>query len=158
MRKIFPFFKARGLSKNIQIIFLIRCSKFQIMQATFKEARKKCCSYGTNLLSIKTAAKRRCLSGLAVNYPDIEGDYWTSGSDVGCDGNFKWCSVDRAFLKKEVQWGKGQPNLQRGDCVYTQLRSPGKNSSSLFTEDCSRKKKFICEVGVSKRASKRNFC
>jgi hypothetical protein len=116
-----------------------------VVKATFLEARQRCCSYGTNLLSIKTAAKRKCLSGLIRHYPEIAGEYWTSGTDFGCDGNFKWCSVDRALLKKEVLWGKGQPNLKKGDCVYTRMNAI-ETKSTLFTENCETKKRFICEV------------
>jgi len=98
-----------------------------------------------NLLSIKSNAKRICMAQLVKDYPDTTGEYWTSGSDTGCDGNFRWCSVDRAFLKEEVRWAKSEPNLKKGDCVWTNTNMEEKNSL-LYTDNCNAKKKFICEV------------
>jgi hypothetical protein len=119
---------------------LIKC------KADFEEARQICCSIGFSLLAIKTSMKGKVIANLAHHYSDIAGNYWTSGSDVGCNGNFKWCSVDRALLKGDVYWGENQPNLTKGDCVYTQIKSTKREKSFLFTEECSTKMKFICEV------------
>jgi len=82
---------------------------------------------------------------LTKDYPDIAGEYWTSGTDEGCDGNYRWCSVDRSFLKKEVQWGTSEPNNATGNCVWTRTSSNPKNES-LYVENCNTKKKFVCEV------------
>jgi len=114
-------------------------------QATNEEARQKCCSMGANLLSIKTFAKRKSLAKVAKDYPDTVGEFWTSGSDAGCDGNFRWCSVNRAFLKKEVNWAPSEPDRNRGDCVSTKIIS-NQGLLHLSTDECSVKKKFICEV------------
>jgi hypothetical protein len=54
--------------------------------------------------------------------------------------------VDREFIKKEVKWGRGQPDLKKGNCVYTRLHKNPLNESLLFTGDCKTKKKYICEV------------
>jgi len=122
------------------------------MQATQEKAREICCSMGMKLLSVKTSAKRKCLSKLTKDYPDTTGEYWTSGSDAGCDGNFRWCSVDRAFLKKEVTWAKSEPDTKRGDCVLTNTSKVERNSL-LLAENCNVQKKFICEVCISKLSS-----
>jgi len=82
-----------------------------------------------------------------MDYPDITGEYWTSGSDKGCDGNYRWCSVDRAFLKREVYWGPSEPNSENGDCVWTRTSSNPKNAT-LHVGSCDTKKKFICEVYI----------
>jgi len=106
---------------------------------------------GANLVSIKSNAKRKCMSRVIEGNPDTVGEFWTSGSDAGCDGNFKWCSVDRPFLKNEVQWAKAEPNVNRGDCVWTRTSSDSKELA-LSTDDCSAKKKFICEVTNQKQS------
>jgi len=100
---------------------------------------------GMKLLSLKTNSKHKTILKLTDKYPDTAGEYWTSGLDAGCDGNFRWCSLDRAFLKKEVYWAPLEPNRKRGDCVVTNTSIAHRNSL-LFTENCSVKKKFICEV------------
>jgi len=105
---------------------------------------------GANLLSIKSNNKRMCLCQLArFSFPDTAGEYWTSGTDAGCDGNFRWCSVDRSFLKDEVQWGNSEPNRKRGDCVVAKI-APDVKENVLSTENCDVKKKFICEVIIAK--------
>jgi len=85
---------------------------------------------------------------LTKDYPDIIGEYWTSGTDEGCDGNYRWCSVDRAFLKKQVLWGTSEPKNATGDCVWTRTTNNPKNST-LHVQKCSTKKKFICEVFIN---------
>jgi len=94
---------------------------------------------------MKSTGKRKCLPKLARDYPDIVGEYWTSGTDIGCDGNFRWCSVDRALLKEEVHWAPSEPDRSRGNCVWTRTSSSF-DATSLATENCEMKKKFICEV------------
>jgi Lectin C-type domain len=100
---------------------------------------------GMNLLSIKTSAKRRTLSNLASKYPDFIGDVWTSGTDKNCAGAFRWCSVNRAFNKKEVLWGAKEPNLKRGNCVMSKLHV-NESQNMLFTAACKDDKRFVCEV------------
>jgi Lectin C-type domain len=119
--------------------------KITVSQATYEEARKKCCSYGTSLLSIKTAAKRKCISKLTKDYPDIAGEFWTSGTDGECDGNYRWCSVDRAFLKKEVLWAPNHPSKNKGQCVSVKTH-PAAPNNTLQSASCDVKKRFICEV------------
>jgi len=102
---------------------------------------------GMKLVSIRSKLKKDQLSQLAYNYPDTVGEYWTSGSDAGCDGNFKWCSEDEAFLKEEVHWAQSEPNLKRGDCVWTSTIKY-KKKNFLYTENCDVKKRFICEVVI----------
>jgi Lectin C-type domain len=116
-----------------------------ITQATYEEARKKCCSYGTTLLSIKTAAKRKCISKLTKDYPDIAGEFWTSGTDGECEGNYRWCSVDRAFLKKETLWDPNQHSMDKGKCVSVKTH-PLATNNTLQSASCDVKKRFICEV------------
>jgi hypothetical protein len=100
---------------------------------------------GMSLLSIKKSAKRRTLTYLASKHPNFLGDMWTSGTDKNCNGAFRWCSVDKAFIKKEVRWGEKEPNLKRGNCVMTKLHV-NESRNTLFTAACNDKKQFVCEV------------
>jgi hypothetical protein len=100
---------------------------------------------GMSLLSIKKSAKRSTLANLASKYPNFVGDMWTSGTDKNCVGAFRWCSVDKAFIKKEVQWGKKEPNLKRGNCVMTKLHV-NESQNTLYTAACTDEKHFVCEV------------
>jgi len=140
VQKIFSFFLQTG-NKNIRLLVELTTVKFK---ATFEEARQTCCSMGANLVSFKSPYKENSLLKLAKEYPDLAGEYWTSGLDTGCNGNFRWCSVDRAFFKGVASWAKKEPNLERGNCVWTKLSY--KKIAVLSTDDCSVKKKFICEV------------
>jgi Lectin C-type domain len=96
-------------------------------------------------LSIKTDAKRECLSQLTKDNPDVAGEFWTSGTDGECDGNYRWCSVDRAFLKKEVLWAPNHPSKNKGNCVSVRMHPLAKWVQSA---SCDVKKRFICEVGA----------
>ncbi|XP_065346726.1 uncharacterized protein LOC135943983 [Cloeon dipterum] len=128
-----------------------KCGRYFLFSngtATFDEARQKCCALGMELLSIKTAAKRKCLAKLTRDYNDISGEFWTSGTDMDCEGNYRWCSVDRAFLKHEINWAAGEPNSNRGHCVTTKTTGQA-TSTTLQTSECTAKKRYICEVRQS---------
>jgi Lectin C-type domain len=119
-------------------------------QLSQPKARNVCCKMGMSLLSIKSSAKRRTLSNLAIKYPEFVGDMWTSGSDLNCVGAFRWCSVNRAFIKKEVRWGEKEPNLKRGNCVMARLHV-NESQNTFSTANCKDEKQFVCEVNVSKK-------
>lgn len=123
-------------------------SIFVVKKATQEEARKMCCSLGANLLSVKNSGKSFCMSRMAKFSPKLEGEWWTSGTDKGCDGNFRWCSVDRAFIKDQAPpWAKDHPMEAKGDCVT--LTWAGKlDKMALKTENCTAKKRFACEVNT----------
>ncbi|XP_065340132.1 uncharacterized protein LOC135939591 [Cloeon dipterum] len=121
---------------------------FSNESTTFDDAREKCCALGMQLLSVKSATKRICLSKLARKYRDIADEFWTSGTDLDCKGNFRWCSVDRAFLKSEVLWAAGEPNGKEGRCVTIKM-STMFGSTTLQTTDCGAKKRYVCEARQS---------
>jgi hypothetical protein len=76
---------------------------------------------------------------------DIAGEFWTSGMDGECNGNYRWCSVDRAFLKKEVLWAPNHPSKIKGNCVSVNMH-PLTTNNTLQSASCEAKKQFICEV------------
>jgi hypothetical protein len=99
----------------------------------------------SSLVSIKDVAKRGFVRLFITLHLKTLVDFWTSGSDAGCKGNFKWCSVDRAFDKDVVDWAKGQPDLKKGDCVCIKINET-RNHFLFYTAKCENKKRFICEV------------
>jgi hypothetical protein len=127
-----------------------------------------CCALGTRLVALKTEAKRKCLTKLSkgslsksklsapllsncvcinhADYPDVIGSYWTSGADIRCADNYRWCSVDRAFIRKEINWATGQPNNKSGDCVFMTTNAVNPKNTTLSTSSCMTKREFACEV------------
>ncbi|XP_065346602.1 uncharacterized protein LOC135943864 [Cloeon dipterum] len=74
--------------------------------------------------------------------PATFGDFWLSGTDLGCDSNFRWCTLSRDFVDPEVKWKEGHPKPGL-DCVYLELRN---GSALLATDNCAQNKSFLCEV------------
>jgi len=70
-------------------------------------------------------------------------EYWTAGSDVGCEGKFTWCPMgSSAFSTSELNWDSGSPN-QIGDCLYIKTL----NNQTLFANGhCDQEKHFLCEA------------
>ncbi|XP_065340561.1 uncharacterized protein LOC135939885 [Cloeon dipterum] len=138
-------------------IHLSACSRyflFSYESTTYDDAREKCCALGMKLLSVKSAAKRYCLATLTKSYMEKTGDndisdvFWTSGTDLDCKGNYRWCSVDRAFVKSEVRWANIKPIVKSERCVTIQM-SDMETNTALQTADCSAIKRFVCEVRQS---------
>ncbi|XP_059477445.1 uncharacterized protein LOC132197870 [Neocloeon triangulifer] len=73
----------------------------------------------------------------------IENKFWTSGTDLNCQGKFRWCSNEiKDYIKTNLLWQKGQPGMNNS-CIYIQndnLRGP-----LLGTNDCKVELHFICE-------------
>ncbi|CAB3379765.1 Hypothetical predicted protein [Cloeon dipterum] len=106
-------------------------------------ARNSCCEIGLTLASMESAGKSSCFSRIVSKFaPSIFGDFWLSGTDLGCDSNFRWCTLSRDFVDPEVTWKEGHPKPGL-DCVYLEVRS---GSMLLATDDCAQTKNFLCEV------------
>ncbi|XP_065346169.1 uncharacterized protein LOC135943525 [Cloeon dipterum] len=107
-------------------------------------ARNSCCEIGLTLASMESAGKSSCFSRIVTSKfaPAIYGDYWLSGTDLGCDSNFRWCTLSRDFVHPELTWKEGHPKPGL-DCVYLEVRS---GSMLLATDDCGENKNFLCEV------------
>ncbi|XP_065346596.1 uncharacterized protein LOC135943858 [Cloeon dipterum] len=106
-------------------------------------ARKSCCDIGLTLASMESVGKSSCFSRIVSKFaPATFGDYWLSGTDLGCDSNFHWCTLSRDFVNPEVKWKEGhpKPNL---DCVYLEVRN---GSVLLATDNCAQNKSILCEV------------
>ncbi|XP_065353336.1 uncharacterized protein LOC135948152 [Cloeon dipterum] len=77
------------------------------------------------------------------------GDYWLSGTNLGCTSNFRWCTLDRDFVNPELRWKEGHP-VKGLNCVYLEARNA---SSLLATADCAAEKNFLCDIGKSAASS-----
>jgi len=81
-----------------------------------------------------------------VNKTEFD-DFWTSGTNAGCQSNYTWCSSEVNFVSKKVAWEKTYPQAAKGECAYLKTRSSSDPAmSTVFNENCSEKKRFICEV------------
>jgi hypothetical protein len=69
-------------------------------------------------------------------------EFWTSGTDQGCDGKNYWCSKKRAIQNRNMSWS----STSDGDCVSIEFT----NGSQYSKTECSRNFNFICEVFKTK--------
>ncbi|XP_065345785.1 uncharacterized protein LOC135943256 [Cloeon dipterum] len=111
--------------------------------SNWKTAWNQCCDIGLTLASMESAGKLSCYSKIISKFaPATYGDFWLSGTDLGCDSNFRWCSRSQDFVGPELRWKAGHP--QAGlDCVYLEVRN---GSALLVTANCNEEKNFLCEV------------
>jgi Lectin C-type domain len=72
-------------------------------------------------------------------------EFWTSGSDSGCESFFGWCAVNKLVRNNAAKWAPGEPNNrnQNEHCISVNL---DEKSTLLADSDCSRKLKYICEA------------
>jgi Lectin C-type domain len=76
------------------------------------------------------------------------GEYWTSGTDRECNNRYHWCSIDYPFRTKDLNWAAAHPKEADGDCVYIKA-TLDLNSTVIATDDCSKERYFVCEVGLT---------
>ncbi|XP_065345723.1 uncharacterized protein LOC135943196 [Cloeon dipterum] len=104
-------------------------------------ATRQCCNIGMNLASIESAGKLGCFSKIVEKFgTESYGDFWLSGTDLGCPSDFWWCSLNRGFVNSELEWKAGHP---KSGCVYLESRN---GSVLLASADCTEKKKYLCEA------------
>jgi beta-xylosidase len=73
----------------------------------------------------------------------VQGQFWTSGTDLNCPGKYHWCARGRDFSPKEVTWASGHPDSSKGECVTVEMKA---NSSVLKTANCNSNFSYVCEV------------
>ncbi|CAB3370426.1 Hypothetical predicted protein [Cloeon dipterum] len=111
--------------------------------SNWSTARDNCCKIGLTLASMETAGKLSCFSKIVSKFsPATLGDFWISGTDLGCDSNFRWCSLNRGFVDAELKWKPGHPQIGL-HCVYLEVRN---ESVLLVTANCTEEKDFLCEM------------
>ncbi|XP_065346287.1 uncharacterized protein LOC135943583 [Cloeon dipterum] len=116
---------------------------YDMTRLDWGSASDLCCSLGLTLTSLESKDKTKCFSKLVTRYARFTvGDYWLSGTDLGCDSNFRWCSLGRDFIDPEIRWKQGHPKAGL-DCVYVEARN---GSVVLATANCDEQKQFVCEV------------
>jgi len=79
------------------------------------------------------------------------GEYWTSGSDSGCEGVFGWCAVNKLVRDKEAKWAPGQPDDKNSaeNCVSVNMAN---DSVLLSDSDCAKKLNYVCETRDTRNA------
>jgi hypothetical protein len=71
-------------------------------------------------------------------------EYWTSGNNLGCDNQLRWCSTkNNDYAKESLNWR--QPK-NTNSCVSIVLEKANGGDPKLRTVQCETKKNFICEV------------
>jgi hypothetical protein len=82
--------------------------------------------------------------------------WWSGGSDVAEEGNYKWCYPDRAInmtMSSIIKWNAGQPdNAGKNEHCVNFIIQGGVPPTNMVYSDytCSTELKFICEVFWSK--------
>lgn len=97
-----------------------------------------------------------------INNKDFEfrtsKDFWTSGTDLGQEGNFFFLSNGKVI--GEMSWSKDEPNnARKADNNETEncmgyVMTDNLKFYRLFDRYCSVKSNFICQVIPSKKPFK----
>jgi hypothetical protein len=89
---------------------------------------------------------------IMINFNIISDDireakmYLTSGSNIKCKSDFKWCASNVQFYSG-ITWGEGLPSLITNErCVHIFLNTGPVNGSVLSDYPCADSIPFICEV------------
>ncbi|CAB3381657.1 Hypothetical predicted protein [Cloeon dipterum] len=118
------------------------------------DAWNYCCSLGMKLATISDFGEMNCLSKMVNKYPaavyskQMDREFWTSGSNLGCAGPHYWCS-DGEKLKTDglPYWKGGQlPAEAAGNCIFIYLANVTANATVLGADACTAQKQFLCEV------------
>ncbi|XP_065350639.1 uncharacterized protein LOC135946358 [Cloeon dipterum] len=111
---------------------------------TFLGAMKACCDLGMNLLSLQFDYKfDAVIAGIKERYAN-PGNFWTSGTDSGCESTFGFCAVKRLLRKDTNNWQPGQPNNAGGAENHLVVFING--SSALMADfNGDVKLRYICE-------------
>jgi hypothetical protein len=78
--------------------------------------------------------------------------WWSGGSDIAEEGNYKWCYPDRAInmtMSSIIKWTGGQPdNAGKNEhCVNFIIQGGVPPTNVVFSDyTCSTELKYICEV------------
>ncbi|CAB3387042.1 Hypothetical predicted protein [Cloeon dipterum] len=120
--------------------------------------REQCCALGLTMTSMESAGKLSCLSKTVIKFaPLTYGDFWLSGTNLGCPSGFRWCSLDRDFINPELRWKTGHP-VEGLNCVYLESRN---GSVLLATADCAEEKNLLCDLrrkAASSQIAMQNEC
>ncbi|XP_065335259.1 macrophage mannose receptor 1-like [Cloeon dipterum] len=137
-----------NLPESLGSLQIIKGQMYAIskVKKTFKEAAEACCSIDMRLISIENKAKGNMLE----DYLEINEQYWTSGSDLGCEGKFGWCSQGGVEFGDNIPWLYNEPNNGDGNenCVNIDIIAWDSVKFKLNDNNCDKKMKFICESKV----------
>jgi hypothetical protein len=80
------------------------------------------------------------------------GEYWTSGSDIGCEKAHGWCAANKLLREKESKWAPGEPDDKNSgeNCISVSMTN---QSGLLKDSNCESKLKYICEARDTTRTT-----
>jgi hypothetical protein len=86
------------------------------------------------------------------DYLELNEQYWTSGSDLGCEGEYGWCSLGGKEFARNLPWQVNEPNNHGNNehCINIDLIAWDSSKFVLNDNNCERPMKFICEVSAQK--------
>ncbi|KAF4524129.1 hypothetical protein B566_EDAN012132 [Ephemera danica] len=133
------------------------CGKRYVLmekQMNYLLAQVACCEIGMRLLSVETLEEQKCLEKTYSTRIANNGCVWTSGTDLGCEGRYRWCGSNASmYTSSNLAWMSGEPNdyLEDEDClVLWNFNGELKLNDELCLEPFS----FICEdIDDPKKAS-----
>ncbi|XP_059469105.1 uncharacterized protein LOC132192904 isoform X2 [Neocloeon triangulifer] len=122
---------------------------FSNAKGNFTSAWKSCNAMGLSLLSLESLEKNKCLTKRIREYALLiqNNAYWTSGTNGDCHEKFSWCSKGSNFAQKNLtSWKSGEPNLEKGECVFVEIIRNGTDAlSAMAVSNCSEQRNFVCE-------------
>ncbi|XP_059487229.1 uncharacterized protein LOC132203444 [Neocloeon triangulifer] len=129
---------------------------FSFNASTWQDANLACCSIGMKLLSLDFDYEYnnllQALKTISMHNATTEpGEFWTSGSDVGCESSFGWCAVNK--LVRSTNWAPQQPSDKNKseNCISIAINQ---NSALLSDDACDRKMRYICESRDTTKSSR----
>ncbi|CAL8142228.1 unnamed protein product [Orchesella dallaii] len=112
------------------------------------EAWEYCRSIGLHLASIESKYEQTFVEIFLprLELPTTEA-YWTSGTDLGKEGQFTWMATGRSFTFSFFR--PGEPNNRFGseDCIEMVV-TPGVTSYSWNDRNCFAKAYVLCQQDV----------
>ncbi|XP_059489837.1 uncharacterized protein LOC132205034 [Neocloeon triangulifer] len=140
-----PSYTRLNLSGELGRIQLVGNQTYFIskIKLRFKEALDACCAIDMRLVSIENRTKGNQLE----DYLEINEQYWTGGSDLGCEGNFGWCGQGGQEFGRNIPWLYLEPNNAEGNehCVNIDMIAWDSVKFTLNDNNCDKMMKFVCE-------------
>ncbi|XP_059470982.1 uncharacterized protein LOC132193989 [Neocloeon triangulifer] len=117
-----------------------------IFTRSFNDAISYCCEFGLSLVSMHkdfmfdaVAKAFNATSNSAI----ASGLFWTSGTDMGCEDFFGFCTTNR-LVRGEARWAVNQPDNANNseNCLALEING---GIALLRDENCDKKFRVICE-------------
>ncbi|XP_065345316.1 uncharacterized protein LOC135942902 [Cloeon dipterum] len=120
---------------------------------TWTAAYNTCCSIGMELLSVASDQEMQNVFNLNNNNNLLKYnlDFWTSGTQLGCNFRYNYCSTGTMFSWDDLKWNTNQPDNTNEQqwCVNSHFGPAASYSlSAAYLDDvpCTNSHNFICQM------------